>query len=374
MKRVGYIYEKMENKDLIRNVIIKGARGKSKRWDVKLVLTDVDKYVDKVYGLVVNRSYVPTVPRRRKIKDASSGKERIISVVPYYPDGIMHQLAAEVLKPVFMRGMYHWSCASIPKRGNMHAIRYMKRAIRNRKGTKYAAKLDIHHYYQSINLDSLIVKLGRKIKDPKMLKLVGDIVRSDGEEGLSIGFYINQWLANFYLEDIDHFIIGLDGVKYYVRNMDDMVLLGPNKRKLHRAVKAIEERLEAQGLYLNGSKQVFKLDSRGLDFVGYRFFHSHIVLRKRNLLKLIRQSRKLQAKKVITYHDAAGFISRAGQLKHCDGFSLLHRYVTPIGMRRLKRIVRAGTRAMCGSVVLVDRYADYCDRPPGQSGAREANK
>ena len=105
MKRVGYLYEKMLNKKLIKSVILKGAIGKKKRGDVIKVLDDVDGYTDKIFELLETRSYKPTKPKIKVIHDQSSGKEREISIVPYFPDGIMHQLATEVMRPVLMRGI-----------------------------------------------------------------------------------------------------------------------------------------------------------------------------------------------------------------------------------------------------------------------------
>lgn len=72
--------------------------------------------------------------------------------------------------------------------------------------------------------------LAHKIKDKKYLKLTWEILQTC-EQGLAIGFFICQWLANFYLEPLDRYITTLDGVKYSVRYMDDIVLFGPNKKK-----------------------------------------------------------------------------------------------------------------------------------------------
>lgn len=363
MKRVGFLYQKMADKNLIRQTIINGSRGKRSRWDVKMVMADIEGYTNKVYNLVVNHSYVPTTPKPKYIHDSSSGKLRKIKIVPYYPDGIMHQLVAEVCKPVFMRGMYRWSCASIPRRGNMAAVRYLKRALSKKPSrTKYTAKLDIRHYYDNIDTDNLIAALERKIKDKEILRLIRIIIESDPDDGLSIGFYICQWLANFFLEPLDHFITSLDGVNYYVRNMDDMVLCGSNKRKLHRAVFAISMFLGEMGLELKSNWQVFKTDSRGIDFVGYRFFHGYTKLRRRNFLKMARQSRAIRKKKgqekKISFHSAAGMLSRSGALKHCSGTAIRQKYIDEIGVKSLKEVVREHSRELsrmsAGGVVVAD--------------------
>lgn len=348
-KRVGYLYERMLDKEVIRSCIITGSRGKRKRQDVKEVLSDVDGYTEKVYKLLATETYVPTVPRKIRIFDNSCRKERDIKVVPYYPDGIIQQLAVYAMKDVLMRGMYRWSCASIPGRGNSCAANYVKKHLKeDPKGTKYCGKFDIHHYYPTISKQKMMDALRRKIKDEKILNLVEMIIRSDPDPGISIGFYLNQWLANLFLEPLDHFICTLKGVKYYVRNMDDIVILGGNKKKLHRAREHISRYLETMlGLRLKDNWQIFKTDSRGIDFVGFRFFHGRTILRRRNFQKLRRNARTarkfLETNRKIPPHVAAGLLSRAGQLRHCNGQNIFDKYIKPIGINRLKAIVRKDT-------------------------------
>lgn len=347
-KKVGYLYDRMCDRALIRTAIIKGSKGKRKRWGVKEVLDDVDGYVERVYDLLLQEKFVPTKPKEKKIFDNSSQKRRIISIVPYYPDGIIHQLCVMAMQDVLMRGMYRWSCASVPGRGNKCAADYVKRALKNdSKRTKYCLKMDIYHYYPSISPKRLSWALARKIKDKRFLRLVYDITASNPSGGLAIGFYINQWLANYYLETLDNFILTKLGANYYVRNMDDMVLLGPNKKKLHRARKEIECFLwQRLGLRLKRNWQVFPVDSRGIDFVGYRFYHTHTTMRRRNFLRFTRQCRRVRRRidreERVLYRQAAGLLSRAGQLKHCDGAKARRKYFKPVGERRLKRVIREG--------------------------------
>lgn len=349
-KRVGHLYEKMCDKDLIREAIRKGSKHKKKRWDVKLVMKKPEKYVEKIYDLVIHGRYVPTPPKIKRIHDKTCDKERDITIVPFYPDGIMHQLVVMAMEPVIMRGMYRWSCASIPGRGNACARKYVRRALDNDpRGTKYCAKMDIRHYYPSIDIDRLMAALRRKIKDERFLAVVEAIVRSNPLPGLAIGFYPDQWLANFNLEPVDGFILKLDGVKYYVRNMDDMVLMGPNKRKLHKAVRAIDGQLRAVlGVHLKGDWQVFPVDSRGISFVGYRFRHTHTRLRHKAFLRFTRQCRKvgrIMARGGLpSYHAAAGILSRAGSLKHADCVQARQRYFGPLDRHKIKNVVRGRVR------------------------------
>ena len=350
-KRKGFLYDKMMDEEAIEAAIHKASRGKLKRRDVAGPMKDVPGTVAKIKSMLEDGSYVPTIPKTKIRKDPSSGKERVIKVVPFFPDGIMQQLAKDAMHDILMRGMDHWSCASIPGRGNMRAIKHTKRILRkDPKHTKYCAKLDIHHYYASIDVDELMRMFRRKIKDERFLRFIEAIFRSDPDGGLAIGYYLNQWAANFYLQGLDRYIRNLDGVHHYVRNMDDMVLYGSNKRKLHKAVDSISEYIAfGMNLELKDNWQVFPVDSRSVDFVGYRFYHDHTILRKRNFLRFIRTCRKvrklIEEGKEISVHLAASLMARAGQLKHCDSQHILEKYLYPIDVKMIKGIIRRDSRA-----------------------------
>ena len=365
-KRKGFLYERMLDRSFIRDAILRAAKHKTKRRSVRRVLNNLDGYVEKTYALLAGNLYRPSRPREREIYDESSQKRRVIQVVPFWPDGVMHWMLVLAVQDVLMRGMYHWSCASIPGRGGRRAHGRIQRAMRrDAAGTRYGAELDVKQYYPSISIRRLMRALRRKIKDERFLRLVEMVLRSCGK-GLAIGFYICQWLANFFLEPLDRFICTLAGVKYFVRYMDNITLLGPNKKQLHNAVREIGKFLRrALGLTLKENWQVYRtqftkavaerharLDARRqrlrrprmVAAVGYRYSHSHTLLRKRNLLRLIRQCRRVHRRQAagrpIPFRSAAGLLSRIGQLRHCDSCHIRARYVDPIGIRKLKEVVR----------------------------------
>lgn len=158
---------------------------------------------------------MPSEPKIREIYDESSEKHRKIKMVPFWPDGVIQWMLVTAMKPVLMRGMHPWSCASIPGRGGKHIYKKIRGALRNDpKGTKYAAELDVAQYYPSISGKRLIWALARKIKDKRFLRTVYSIIESCGG-GLAIGYYICQWLANFYLESLDQYIMTLPGREVY---------------------------------------------------------------------------------------------------------------------------------------------------------------
>lgn len=344
-KRVGFLYQKMCDKDLIRIAIIKSSEHKRHRHDVQKVISKMEKYVDKTYDLLITESFRPTPPKNRERYDSACQKTRVISVVPYWPDGVVHQLMVLVLKDVLTRGMYSWTCAAIPDRGGSRAERYIQRAVKNdAKGTKYILKMDVRKFYPSIDHANLLKALGRRVKDRKFLRLVSDILDTS-DAGLPIGFYICQWLANFYLQPLDHYIRTLDGCDYYVRYMDDLVVMGRNKKKLHRIRKAVDAFLRDQLLLeLKDNWQVFPLKARPLDFVGVKQYRKYRTIRKRTFLRFTRQCRRAQKRRAkglpIPYRMAAGLISRAGLMKNVNCFKAKQKYYQPIGEKYLKGVMR----------------------------------
>lgn len=344
-KKVGYLYDKMVDRDFIRNVILEATRGRRNRKDIACVLADLDGYVEKTYQMVATESFVPSAPKVREIYDESSEKFRKIQMVPFWPDGVMQWLLVTAMKPVLMRGMHPWSCASIPGRGGKRIHKKIRGILRNDpKGTKYAAELDVAQYYPSISGKRLIWALARKIKDKRFLRTVYSIIESCGG-GLAIGYYICQWLANYYLEPLDRYIMTLPGVKYMTRYMDNITLFGPNKKQLHKARKLIAAYMQQRlGLAMKSNWQIYPTAKRMVSAVGYRFSRTHIIMRKRNFLRFTRQCRRvkkrLDAGKPIMFAQASGLLSRAGQLKHCNSQKIREKYIDPIGVRNLKEVVR----------------------------------
>lgn len=369
-KRIGFLYECLIDKEYIRECIKIGVKKKKKsRYDISVVLNNVDEYVERFYEKIKNFDYTPTVPKVKTIYDKCSQKERELSIQPFNKDGIIHQMVTEQLKPIVMRSMYHWSCGSIPDRGGKRMLYYNKRMVqRKTKNSKYVAELDIKHYYPSIPLKKVMSALERKIKDRKFLILVAIIISNyqgglkyaiennispydivGDKVGISIGAVTSQWIGNYYLESLDRFICSLDGVYCHSRNMDNIIISARNKRKLHRALDAINEFMrDVLGVEMKGDWQIFRPNKRMVSTVGYRIGRDRVIMRKRNFLRLARQSRRAKklsrARKKIPVSMAQGLISRAGQLKHCNGRNVFEKYIKPLGVKRLKSIIREDAR------------------------------
>lgn len=345
MKRYGFIYERICDIENIKAAIYNASKRKRKRPSVAKILKNVDYYAEEIRQMLVNKTYTPAPYREFTIKDGATQKERVIYCPVFYPDQIIHWALMLQIEPYIMKSMYNYTCGSIPGRGAHYGKRYLRRVLDNdRKNTKYCLKLDIRKFYPSINNEKLKEAFSRKFKDKNTLWLINAIIDSHSQ-GVPIGNYTSQWFANFFLQELDNLIKQELKVKYYIRYMDDMVLLGRNKKELHKARRIIAEYLASLGLTLKENYQVFRVDKRDIDFLGFRFYRHKTTLRKRNALRIRRRVKKAYKKKKITYKDAAAIISYLGWIKHSDSHYYFITYIKPyINIKKLKEVIRNESR------------------------------
>ena len=310
------------------------------------VLRTMDERIEELKRIAQDPKWQASPPRTFAFYDKSAGKWRDeVCEPPIWPEQYIHQMIVQALEPILMKGMDHWCCGSIPGRGISHGMKGIKRWLReDPKGTRYAAELDIKSFYRSINPRYVIRWLARKIKDRAALRLIWAIIKN----GIKIGYYISQWMANAMLQPLDHLIREKLGVQHFLRYIDNLTLFASSKRKLHKAIKAISKWLTSVGLRLKENWQVYRVSARMVSALGYRYNHQKTLLRKRNLLRLKRQLarayKKIDAGRKLAVSMAAGLLSRLGQLKHCDSRDLRRAIVRPGLIKILKDVVREHSR------------------------------
>jgi RNA-directed DNA polymerase len=348
MKRIGNIYQKIIDKDNIRAAIKRAATGKLKRESVQRVLADIPRHVDKIHVLLKNKAYRPCPVKERIVREGACQKERKITTIRFFPDQIIHWCVILQLESYFIKSAYQLSCGSMPGRGVHYAKKFVVKWLQNdRKNTKYIAKLDIAKFYPSIPHEAVKVVLRRKFKDADLIWLLDTIVghwcrdrQEQVKRGLPIGFLTSQWLANFLLQPTDFYIKQRLGVRYYVRYMDDMILFGRNKKELHKSVKAIADKLRPLGLVIKKNWQVFRSDSRPLDFMGFRFYCDRVTLRRSLMLRITRTCRHISKKHSPTRAESSGVLSYMGWLINSDSHNLYNSRVKPfVNIKRAKRCV-----------------------------------
>ncbi|WP_211324070.1 reverse transcriptase/maturase family protein [Echinicola strongylocentroti] len=241
-------------------------------------------------------------------------KEREVFRLPYFPDRIVHHAIMNILEPVFVSTFAADSYSCIKGKGIHAAQRAVMKALKDVPGTKYCLKMDVKKFYPSIDHEILKTLLRKKIKDTRLLSLLDEII--DSTPGIPIGNYLSQYFANFYLTYFDHWVKEVLRVKHYFRYADDMVILADNKPYLHRLLSEIStymnDRLKLQ---VKSNYQVFPVESRSIDFLGYRFYHSHTLLRKSIKKSFARKIAKGASKQVLA--------SYMGWAIHCNSNHLI---------------------------------------------------
>lgn len=250
------------------------------------------------------------------------GKVRKLHKLPYYPDHIAHHALMQVLMPTLRKALYVDSSASVKGKGMMYAKKRTERWIDEHKsaGRIYYVKMDFVKFYENVDQEQIYKCLGRTFGNEGIRYLLKEVITAC-DKGLGIGLYPVQTLTNHYMGYLCRKICGEHNVKAEIY-CDDIVAMGTDKREVWNAVNAIKvyaEDVMHQPLHTNIGMQI--IDERHfLDFVGFRFYFNHTLLRKRM---------KERFKKAVTIkedmHRYRALTSYKGWLMHCNGFNLWRR-------------------------------------------------
>lgn len=208
-------------------------------------------------------------------------KIRQIDYDPEFADNVVQHAIALVLLPLFKKTAIRDTYSGIKDRGLHDGVIRVSAAIKS-YGTNdpWIVKLDIHHFYQNVDIFLLKQQLARKIRDKPFLYLLY-IVLDSHPDGLPIGNYLSQHFANFFLNDMDHYMKEQAKCNHYFRYCDDIVIIETTKQAARDDLYIVTKQLEALGLSIKPNKQVFPITRPGhLDFLGYIFYRGTIRIRK----------------------------------------------------------------------------------------------
>lgn len=253
---------------------------------------NIEREILSLQSELCSGTYRPGVGRTFEVVEA---KRRLITAAPYR-DRVVHHALCAVIEPIFDRGFIYDSYASRKGKGMHQALLRLTRFCR---GARYALKCDIVKYFDSIDREVLLQALARKVADRQVLALAARILALRPEppqdRGMPIGSLTSQLFSNIYLDGLDHLVKEGLRCRRYMRFSDDFVLLHHDKAYLHAARGAIEAHLRGLGLKLHPKKtQVFPV-SQGIDWLGFKVFPTHRLLRKSNYFHFRRRLRHLRA-------------------------------------------------------------------------------
>jgi len=329
MKRYGDMYRQITSYDNLLLAHLNARKGKTGATEVQAVDKNLKASLKQIQHLLLSRQFTTSPYERFLIHEP---KLREISKLPYFPDRIVHHAVMNVIGPLWDKVFISDVYSAIPGRGIHAGLNRIKGFLKNERGTRYCLQFDIHQFYPSVDHDILMRLIERKIKCPDTLWLLENIVRStESGKGIPIGNYLSQYFANIYLNSFDHWLKEVLNIRYYIRYADDGVILDASKMRLNAIHKAVAVYFKNNlHLSLNPKTQIYPVDIRGIDFLGYRTFRGYTLLRKRSVRSF---KAKLSAVKrrwpgVPAQHVVSTIMARVGWIQHCNGYNLTQKYLT----------------------------------------------
>lgn len=303
--------------------------------------------------------------------EPTNGKRRIIG-----RETVRHQIfdwiAVTALMPMLKAKVGPHQCASIKGRGTGRVRQLVKRwSFEGR--FKYFIKMDVRKYYPSIDRPTLKAMLSHDVGDAQLLRLTFTLIDSyQGGNGLNIGSYLSQWLANYYLSGAFHHAAErltatrrrkdgtavsrrlIDHVVFY---MDDILLVSHSKRDLkmaaRRLVKWIETNLKVS-IHPEWNLKYCALEP--VDMAGFTFRpDGRVNIRTVIFLRMRRAFNRAARASWIGYALAKRCASYWGYLVHSDSWSYRRRHGIDSTMRRVRASLRLHAKMQRRRYAITDR-------------------
>lgn len=340
------VYDRICQYEELYQSHLEARKGKRYRDDV-LVFTDrLEENLIEIQNELIWQTYKVGRYRQFYVREP---KLRLVMALQYR-DRIVQWAVYRQLYPFYDRMFIEDSYACRRGKGSHKAadrLQYWLRQVSRKPGKWYYLKLDISKYFYRVDHLVLLEILSRRIKDPRLMQLLSEIINCEdtrfglpaglspeectedmwlADVGMPIGNLTSQLFANLYLNELDQLCKHELHVHYYIRYMDDVIILSDDKRELAELKMIIEEFLnDILHLDLN-KKTAIRPCSLGVDFVGYHIWATHRKLKKQTARRMIRNVKRM------CEEAAAGKLSREefertvasykGVLQHCNSYGL----------------------------------------------------
>ncbi|CAO1663527.1 Reverse transcriptase domain-containing protein [Halomonas sp. NYA30] len=303
MKRHGGLFLEFANYDALEAAVLKAKKGRRTRGSVLRFSQREEEHLVDILNRLHHGLYRVGGYRHFLVHEP---KTRRIAALRNFEDRIVQHAIYAVIEPLFERRFISDSYACRTGKGT-HACadraQQMLRECLQEHGHIYVLKADIRKYFASIPHAVAKRLLRRVIKCPLTLAILDDIIGSYHEPGkpgygIAIGSLICQLLANIVLDALDQYVKCRLCERWYIRYMDDWLIVGPDKRHLQKLRIHLEwwlaEHLELETNHKTNVFPVSPTHGRGLDFVGYHMWPHKRRLRKGSMKRFKRRVRRLR--------------------------------------------------------------------------------
>ena len=241
----------------------------------------VEIFLRNIQEELVKGTYQPVRNRIKEIPKAN-GKTRKLGIATIR-DRVVQGAVKLILEPVFESDFQEGSYGYRPKRTAHQAIERVAEAVVKEKTR--VIDLDLKSYFDTVKHHILLAKVAKRVADEKILRLVKQMLKIGGKEGVPQGSVLSPLLSNIYLNEMDKMLERAKETtregKYthveYARFADDVVILVDGHPKwdwLWAGInKRLREELNKLQVHINEEKtrqlDLIKGDSFG--FLGFDF-------------------------------------------------------------------------------------------------------
>lgn len=236
------------------------------------------------------KTFILRDPKTRKISKSA------------FRDRIVHHALYNVIGTIFEKKFIYDSYANQLGKGTKNAIKrfdYFKRKIsKNNTRLIFVLKGDIKQYFENVDHTILLSIIEKQITDKRLLWLIRIILSNYNTKihgkGMPLGNLTSQFFANVYLNGLDQYVKHKLKIKYYVRYVDDFVILHRSKKALAAYKQNIHNFLREQlHIKLHPEKSRVFPFNKGITFLGFKIFYYHKLIKKRNLRKFSNKLKSL---------------------------------------------------------------------------------
>lgn len=281
-KRHRNLYKQITSIDNLRDAYKKTSAGKRRTWGYLEWKEYADRNLRILQEDLVAKTYERGEYREFTIFEP---KPRMISALDF-KDRLVQHAICNVVSPIFENGFLPYTFACRPNMGTHAGVRHIQSLLRQTGATHYL-KTDFSKFFPSVDHGILYGLMDKKIHCADTRWLLRQIVPEDGV-GIKIGSLCSQLEANIYGSPVDRLIHHELGHRHWARYMDDIVILGDDPVKLRETFKRIED-FSLSALRLRISKWNVSPVSHGINFLGYRIWKNHKLLRKSSVVRAKRK-------------------------------------------------------------------------------------
>lgn len=312
MKTHKNLFDQIITRENFYNALRSTSKGKRNKFECLAFLEKEYSNIELLRNEIINDNYLPAKPTRFAVYDP---KPRTITALQFR-DRIVQHAIYSILYPIFNKTFMPNSYACRKGYGSHRTSRDVQARMRKSTGGWYL-KTDFSKYFHRIDRHILWKQIERKVGCYKTLSLIEKFIPRTGV-GLNIGELLSQLFANVIGNVIDHFIKHELKIKYFFRYMDDIVIFGETKEHLSAVKQNLQVFCEDMGLTF--SKWFIHPISSGINFVGYRIWSTHKLIRKDSINRAKRKLRRLKGTDRIKFIN-----SWTGHLQHADTYNLKKR-------------------------------------------------